>query len=113
MIIDVFDNFKLLIGFLVLFINLLVFYILVKSLKLDFKIRILVINFCLVDCWICIFLCFLRDFYCKLFGSNLKDFFVLFFVIVFFLIIILFNLDIFFVFKVIMIYYRKVFRCSL
>lgn len=110
---DASDNFKLLIGFPVLFINLLALYILAKSSKLDFKIRTLAINLCLADCWTCISLCPPRDFYRKLFGSNLKDFFVLLPASVSFLTITLFNLDRFLALKATMIYYRKVSRHSL
>lgn len=107
---DAADNLKLLIGFPVLFINLLALYILAKSSKLDFKIRTLAINLCLADCWTCISLCPPKDFYLKLFGSNMKDFFVMLPATVSFLTITLFNLDRFLALKATMTYFRKVSR---
>ena len=105
---DTTDNFKLLVGFPVFFVNLLALYLLVKSTKLDFKIRTLSINLCVADCLTCVALCFPSAAYRRIFGTGLKDFFVLLPATVSFLTITLFNLDRFLALKATMSYYKMI-----
>jgi hypothetical protein len=93
------DKYKLYTAFPIFFLNLLALYLLVKSSKLDYKIRILSINLCIADILTCVSLCFPTALYKNIFGSDLKDFFVLVPATAAFLTITLFNLDRFLAFK--------------
>lgn len=93
------DNLKLFTAFPIFFVNLLALYLLVKSSKLDYKIRILSINLCIADSLTCVSLCFPTALYKYIFGSDLKNFFVLLPATAAFMTITLFNLDRFLAFK--------------
>lgn len=100
------DLFQLFVSFPAFLINILAFFVLLRSSKLPYQIRIFSLNLCVTDCFTCLILCIDRRAFGLLFGTtDMKYFLILVFSQTALIIITYFNCDRFLAFKMAMRYY--------